>query len=245
LMKFIELLKEEGLIGTDGKVTKKIGILIKLNQNGFLTTGINDPSEGYLGTLEVIRLAKSYGIEVIVSHRSKEAGAEENEVSIAELAAAVDAYALKSGDHVQATRAVKEDRLAAIDAIERTRAAASISLTKTSRRQQVDTKDQIIAVPASEVIANKAGFEDWIENQAENVAVVIIAMADEYEGVKQYEDIAYLRVVGRDINEGHRLLLTEMFGSYGSDKFFGGFELGTPYSLDKYKSVVNEIASGV
>ena len=119
LMKLIDLLDKKGFIGEDGKVTKKLGILIKLNQNGFLTTGIDDPKEGYLGTLEVIRLARKYGIEVIISHRSKEADPEENEVSIAELAAGVNAYALKSGDHVQGIRAVKEDRFADICAIER------------------------------------------------------------------------------------------------------------------------------
>ncbi|MFH1457814.1 MAG: phosphoglycerate kinase [Candidatus Omnitrophota bacterium] len=124
-LRFIDMLKQRGFIGPDGKVTKRIGILIKLNQNGFLTTGINDPAKGWLGTIEVIRIAKKYGIKWIVSHRSNEAGPEENEVSIAELAAGTDAYALKSGDHVQAVRAVKEDRLAEIDARERNKAAAS------------------------------------------------------------------------------------------------------------------------
>ena len=120
LTKFIELLREKGYVDKKtGKVTRKIGILIKLNQNGFLITGINDPGKGYLGTLEVIRLAKRHGIEVVVSHRSKEAEPGEREVSIAELAAGVDAYALKSGDHVQGIRAVKEDRLAEIDRRER------------------------------------------------------------------------------------------------------------------------------
>lgn len=118
LAKFIGLLEQNGFI-TDGKVNKRLAILIKLNQNGFLTTGINDLAKGYLGTLEVIRLAKKYGIEWVVSHRSKEAGPEDSEVSIADLAAGTNAYALKSGDHVQAIRAVKEDRLAEIDARER------------------------------------------------------------------------------------------------------------------------------
>ncbi|MBU1864386.1 MAG: phosphoglycerate kinase, partial [Candidatus Omnitrophica bacterium] len=132
LTKLIQLLDEKGFIGPDGKVTKKLGILIKLNQNGYLTTGINDPSKGYLGTLEVIRLAKKFGIEVIISHRSKEAEPEENEVSIAEVAAAVNAYALKSGDHVQGIRAVKEDRLAAIDARERVKVSGEAEKAKTA-----------------------------------------------------------------------------------------------------------------
>lgn len=125
LSKLISLLKENGLVDAQGKVTKKLGILIKLNQNGFLTTGINNPNEGYLGTLEVIRLAKQYGIESIISHRSKEAEPKDKEVSIADLAAAVDAYALKSGDHVQDIRAIKEDRLAEIDNRERAMASSS------------------------------------------------------------------------------------------------------------------------
>lgn len=119
LSKFIELLRKNGFIGEDGKVNKKLAILIKLNQNGFLTTGIDNPAEGYLGTIEVMRFAKKYGMEHVVSHRSEEAEAQENEVSIAELAAGTNAYALKSGDHVQGIRAVKEDRLAEIDARER------------------------------------------------------------------------------------------------------------------------------
>jgi len=120
LMKLIKMLDAAGLI-KNGKVTKRIGILIKLNQNGFLTTGINSPEEGYLGTLEVMRLAKQYGIEYIISHRSKEAEAREREVSIAHLAA-LGAYALKSGDHVQDTRAVKENESGRIDARERGKA---------------------------------------------------------------------------------------------------------------------------
>ncbi|MFH1398213.1 MAG: phosphoglycerate kinase [Candidatus Omnitrophota bacterium] len=125
-LKFIEMLKQRGFMGSDGKVTKRVGILIKLNQNGFLTTGINDFAEGYLGTLEVIRLAKKHGIEWVVSHRSKEAEPSENEVSIAELAAGTNAYGLKSGDHIQAIRAVKEDRLAAIDARERAKVSSPL-----------------------------------------------------------------------------------------------------------------------
>jgi enolase len=149
LLKFIEYLKKRGFIGAEGKVTKKLGILIKLNQNGFLTTGINNPAEGYLGTLEVIRLAKQYGLEWVVSHRSNEAGPEENEVSIAELAAGTNAYALKSGDHVQAVRAVKEDRLAAIDARERTRAAASPVRPLTPDEEQLSSlRDELARVEA-------------------------------------------------------------------------------------------------
>ena len=115
LMIFINKLKENGLVDANGKVTKKVGILIKLNQNGFLTTGIDDPAKGYLGTLEVVRLAKQHGMEAVISHRSKEAQPEDNEVSIADLAGGVDAYGLKSGDHVQSFRAVKENRLAEIE----------------------------------------------------------------------------------------------------------------------------------
>ncbi|MDP3042521.1 MAG: hypothetical protein Q8N62_07390 [Candidatus Omnitrophota bacterium] len=119
LSEFIKRLEAKGFIDGNGKVTKKTGILIKLNQNGFLTTGIDDPEKGYLGTLEVIRLAKKHGMAWIVSHRSKEAEPQENEVSIAALAAGTNAELLKSGDHLSAVRAVKEDHLAAIDARER------------------------------------------------------------------------------------------------------------------------------
>ncbi|MBU1933221.1 MAG: class II fructose-bisphosphate aldolase [Candidatus Omnitrophica bacterium] len=115
----------------------------------------------------------------------------------------------------------------------------------TSRKQQVDSNDQIIAIPASKVIVDKDGFETWIAQQAGNTAVVIIAMPDEYDSVKGYEDIAYIKVIGKDIGEEYRLNLIELFGSYGNDALFGGFKLGTPYSLDKYRSVIDKIASGV
>ncbi len=137
LMKLIEKLRENGFIGTGGKVTKKLGILIKLNQNGFLTTGIDDPKKGYLGTLEVIRLARQYGIEAIISHRSKEAQLGDNEVSIADIAAGVGAYGFKSGDYVQRVRGIKEDRLAEIerreiaaDALSRSDAAMAVQEIK-------------------------------------------------------------------------------------------------------------------
>ncbi|MBI4342810.1 MAG: pyruvate, phosphate dikinase, partial [Candidatus Omnitrophica bacterium] len=96
-------------------------VLIKLNQNGLLTTGYTDAGQGYLGTLEVIEMAKQAGYEVIISHRSGEAGPADQEVSIADVAFAVGAYAMKSGDPVQAERRVKWDRLAAIEQQERGR----------------------------------------------------------------------------------------------------------------------------
>jgi len=105
--------------------------------------------------------------------------------------------------------------------------------------------DQILVVPALQVIANKKGFEQWITQQPSNSAVVIIASLDEYEGVKGYKNIAYIKVIGRDIKEEHTLKLVEMFGSYGKEDLSGGFVLGSPASLDKYKSISESIASGV
>ncbi len=123
IMKLIKMLEARGLI-KDHRAIKRIGILIKLNQNGFLTTGITNPDEGYLGTLEVMSLNDSYDIANVVSHRSKEADAKEHEVSIADLAAGRRAYALKSGNFVQTSvRAPKERRLAAIDKFERMKLA--------------------------------------------------------------------------------------------------------------------------
>ncbi|MBU1933011.1 MAG: hypothetical protein KKC66_03825, partial [Candidatus Omnitrophica bacterium] len=132
--------------------------------------------------------------------------------------------------------------------------AARQTLTKSPARQQVDSMDQIMVVPAAQVIANKTGFGQWISQQPSNNAVVIIAYDDdEYTGVKEFEDIAYIKVLGKDIGKGtgeeykeeYRLKLVEMFGSYGKDSLFGGFVLGAPAKLDKYKTVASEIASGV
>ncbi|MFH1847459.1 MAG: class II fructose-bisphosphate aldolase [Candidatus Omnitrophota bacterium] len=144
LMELIRRMDAKGWIDKKtGKITKKMAVLIKLNQNGFLTTGINDPADkdGYLGTMEVIRLAKRFGFEVVISHRSKEAEATEYEVSIAEVAAGVDAYGLKSGDHVQATRGVKEDRYAAIHAREKAKAQGE---TVKSNLDIMDIKTSIV-----------------------------------------------------------------------------------------------------
>ena len=121
-----------------------------------------------------------------------------------------------------------------------------IELARSSRRQEVDSKDQIIAVLASSIIINKEGFENWLLAQAENIAVVIIAMDDyEYNEVSKYKDIAYIKEVGRDIGEAHSLKLIEIFALFGKSEFFDGFKLGTPYSIDEYKVVLDGVASGV
>ena len=122
---------------------------------------------------------------------------------------------------------------------------SSAELTKSSRRQQVDSMDQIIVVPASNIINDKKGFEAWIEAQPANIAVVIISMQDEYADVRQYENVAYIKVVGRDIAQEYNLKLIELFTVYEDNAYFGGFKLGTPASLDEYKTVADSIASGV
>ena len=100
--------------------------------------------------------------------------------------------------------------------------------------------DQIIAVAAENVMADKKGFENWMATKlpANNAVVILAVSEEEARAVAEYKDIAYIKVIGSDI---HR----ELFSVYGDKKFFGGFKLGTPYSLDEYKSVVTEIASGV
>lgn len=121
----------------------------------------------------------------------------------------------------------------------------SLTGTKSPNRQQVDSMDQILVVPASQVIANKKGFEEWVSNQPSNKAIVIIASQDEYAGVKEYVDRVYIKIAGKDIKEEYNLKLVEMFGSYGKDSLFGGFVLGTPYNLEKYKLISEDIASGI
>jgi len=120
-------------------------------------------------------------------------------------------------------------------------------LAKASRRQQADSMDQIVAVDAARVIGDKKGFESWIAEQPENVAVVIIAMSDvEYENVRQYEDIAFIKVFGRDIKgDENRQALVTMFGELGTSELFGGFKLGTAGTIDQYKTAAGAIAEGV
>jgi len=122
---------------------------------------------------------------------------------------------------------------------------ASVSLTKSSRRQQVDSMDQIIVVPASNIINDKQGFESWIRQQPSDIAVVIISMQNEYDDVIEYEDIAYIKVVGRDISREDDFELLLLYVLYGRNEFFGGFKLGEPASVDRYKSIADSIASGV
>jgi len=116
---------------------------------------------------------------------------------------------------------------------------------KSAKKQQVDSMDQIIAVSAKSVIADKEGFEYWITQLPANNAVVIIAASEEYNDVKGYENIAYIKVIGRDINQEYGLKLIELFKDYGKYEFFEGFKLGVPASIDKYKSLAAEISSGV
>jgi transketolase len=204
LLKFIEKLKERGFIGPDGKVTKKIGILIKLNQNGFLTTGINDFAKGYLGTLEVIRLAKQYGLEWVVSHRSNEAAAEEKEVSIAEVAAGTNAYGLKSGDHVQAVRAVKEDRLAAIDARERGLAASSPAVIDEHTLEAKETA-RILTIAMRPRISEWEDIAAWYMEPLVEVFLRTLNRAPSVEEAKAFYDIIKPHSEKGSYDGGHRL----------------------------------------
>lgn len=110
---------------------------------------------------------------------------------------------------------------------------------------KVDSMDQIIAVSAESVIMNKKGFEAWVAQLPANNAVVVIASSEEYANVREFENIVYIKVVGRDISEEYGLKLIELFGAYGKSEFFGGFKLGVPASIDEYRSLAAEISSGV
>lgn len=83
--------------GIDAKVGN--AILIKLNQIGTLTETVN-----------AIKLAQAHGYKVIVSHRSGETC----DTTIADLAIAVGAEAIKSGSLSRAERLSKYNRLLAI-----------------------------------------------------------------------------------------------------------------------------------
>jgi len=116
-----------------------------------------------------------------------------------------------------------------------------------SKKQQVDSMDQIIVVSARNVAADKKGFENWIETglPANNTVVILAVSEEEADAVKEYEDIAYIKVIGKDINQEYGLKLIELFGTYGRSEFFEGFKLGVPASIDKYKSLAAEISSSV
>ena len=75
-------------------------ILIKLNQIGTLSE-----------TLDVIELAKKYGYDSIVSHRSGES----EDSFIADLAVGVNAPFIKSGAPCRSDRVAKYNRLVVIE----------------------------------------------------------------------------------------------------------------------------------
>ena len=129
-------------------------VLIKPNQNGFLTTGDKDGE--YPRTLEVIEIAKEADYKVIISHRSKEADAIEKEVSIADLAVAVGADALKIGDPVQDVRRVKYDRMVEIE-----------QLAESSQVKAADVE------PFAGILPEDLRNMIWAEQMGENKGVVI------------------------------------------------------------------------
>ncbi|MBU4342484.1 MAG: aldo/keto reductase [Candidatus Omnitrophica bacterium] len=132
-----------------------------------------------------------------------------------------------------------------IELAKMTKLASNAGLTKTSRKQQVDTMDQIIAVPAANVIADKEGFERWLANQPENIAVLIVAMPYEYDSVQEYKDIVYIKVVGKEISGDHHLKLIEMFAMFEDPNMFGGIRLGKAYKDNNYRSLAEDLASGI
>ena len=83
--------------GIDAKVCN--AILIKPNQIGTLTE-----------TIDAIKLAQRHGYKVVISHRSGETC----DTTIADLAVAVSADAIKAGSLSRAERLAKYNRLLAI-----------------------------------------------------------------------------------------------------------------------------------
>ncbi|MBU1913507.1 MAG: hypothetical protein KKB22_08245 [Candidatus Omnitrophica bacterium] len=130
------------------------------------------------------------------------------------------------------------------NAVKITENAALGSNSGLSRKNQVDSMNQIVVVSAKDVVGNKKGFEDWIKSQPENIAVVIIAFNRfQYNGIQEYKDIAHIRL--RERAEAVSKLY-EMFDVYGGKpEFFKGFKLGTPASIDTYKAIASDISSGV
>ncbi|MFC1624202.1 triose-phosphate isomerase [Candidatus Omnitrophota bacterium] len=127
--------------------------------------------------------------------------------------------------------------------------AEYVARREMSKRHQALSMNKIIAVFASKIISDKEGFKKWISDQPKEVAVVILAMdEEEYSGVKEYKDIAFIKVVGKDIGEEHRDLLNELF-SLGDSDSFGSFYLGDRLKagsdIKAYRLVIDEIASGV
>jgi|GEM_PF-2371608 len=114
-----------------------------------------------------------------------------------------------------------------------------------SRKEQVDSMNQIIAIPASAVMADNQGFEAWLAESSKDIAVVVIAMDDnEYDAVKKYEEAVFIKRLGTDISSEQAVELRGLMAIYGSAEFFSGFKLGS-ISDPKYKDLASQIAQGV
>jgi len=83
----------------------------------------------------------------------------------------------------------------------------------------------------------------------DNVVVIIAMDEGEYASVKEYkgyQDRVYIKTLADlKVDEQGRLNLIELFAVEGSSGNFGGFKLGTPATIEKYKSVAGAIAQGV
>ncbi len=126
---------------------------------------------------------------------------------------------------------------------------------ESSRRQQVDSIGQIIVIAASIVIKQgSTWFDEWLKSQSSNIAVVILAKdKKEYEGVKDYEEVAYIKVskTGEGVDtlgltEAQMLGLTKADSAVLFDEleiYNQGVNLGAVHNMDS--KAVKAIAAGV
>ncbi|MBU4342845.1 MAG: 6-phosphogluconolactonase [Candidatus Omnitrophica bacterium] len=146
----------------------------------------------------------------------------------------------------------------AIVIIDKDAAQGLIEVAKNSRKQQVDSRVQIIAVPAYEIIGNEDAFMNWVSKQPENFAIVIIARSrKEYDGlVERFDNIAWIKIVDApevdlDGIEPERILkgvtledIDTAFVIFGDEEFFNSFNLGR-LDIDRDRAIVEAVGSGV
>ncbi|MFH1478974.1 MAG: phosphoglycerate kinase [Candidatus Omnitrophota bacterium] len=116
-----------------------------------------------------------------------------------------------------------------------------------SSKDKVDSMSQIDAVFADKVIGNEVEFEAWLRDKRNGGhAVVIIATEDEYADVEKYKDIAYIKVLGRDIKGPGFIKKFEELRVLCEFKQFASFNFGdvldVSSNVDEYKEAFEAVA---
>jgi len=125
-------------------------------------------------------------------------------------------------------------------------AEASTVKTRPSLMEHFESNNRIVVIPADGIFATnrrEREFENWVNNQPENVIVVVVVRDDDEEAdaLRQFgdrEDIYISR-----INAGSNI--TNLLAVYGALDTFGGFEVDILTNVEEQRQVIEELDKGV